>query len=112
MSSPIYVPFGKFLLEQGFTIVDCDEQDESAIPFGTGNQTRRAKITTPAGKEVVADYDPGQCGRGLVQVLGVSAAVAWVGPIGPHSGIEGEEELRAALRGLGDDVVEEQRNRV
>lgn len=109
MSNPIYVPFGKFLLEQGFSIVDKDEPDESHILFGSRGQSRRAVITTPAGEEVVADYNSGQYGYGLVQVLGVTASIAWVGAIGDHTGIYDEKTLREALRELGPDVIEEQR---
>lgn len=109
MSNPIYVPFGKFLLEQGFSIVDKDEPDESHILFGSRGQSRQAVITTPAGEEVVADYNSGQYGYGLVQVLGVTASIAWVGAIGDHAGIYDEKTLREALRELGPDVVEEQR---
>ena len=109
MSNPIYVPFGKFLLEQGFSIVDKDEPDESHILFGSQGQSRQAVITTPAGEEVLADYNSGQYGYGLVQVLGVTASIAWVGAIGPHSGIYDGDTLREALRKLGPDVVEDQR---
>lgn len=112
MSNPIYVPFGKFLLEQGFSIVDQDEPDESHILFGSRGQSRQAVITTPAGEEVLADYNSGQYGYGLVQVLGVTASIAWVGAAGDHSGIYDGETLRKALRELGPDVVEEQRNRM
>ena len=112
MSNPIYVPFGKFLLEQGFSIVDKDEPDESHILFGSQGRPRRAVITTPAGDEVLADYNSGQYGYGLVQVLGVTASIAWVGASGDHSGVYDEKTLREALRKLGPDVVEEQRNRM
>ena len=68
MSNPIYVPFGKFLLEQGFSIVDQDEPDESHILFGSQGQSRRAVITTPAGEEVLADYNSGQYGLALIHI--------------------------------------------